>query len=183
MVFADEIHAAARVRKIHSTSTAAFAPLVGGPVGYLVEGAPVLVSQPVRRYSVTGRLRGQPRVGLYVATLGDDGGLLPSFAADLDGLVVAGFGVGHVPASWVPALTEVAARIPVVLASRTGAGPVLSTTYGFPGSERDLKDRGLIRAGLLDGYKARILLYCLLAADTDHAGIRAAFATAGGMDN
>jgi L-asparaginase len=94
---------------------------------------------------------------------------------------VAAFGVGHVPETWPDTLTDLVGRIPVVLASRTGAGPTLAGTYGFPGSERDLLARGLIPAGLLHPYKARILLYLALAASADRDTITAAFHAAGGL--
>jgi L-asparaginase len=71
-------------------------------------------------------------------------------------------------------------QVPVVLASRTGAGAVLTDVYGFPGSERDLMTRGLIPAGFLDPYKARILLHASLAAGADRSMLMAAFRAAGG---
>ena len=169
VVFADEIHAAARVRKTHSTSPATFASPNGGPLGYLVEGVPTLLQRPAARHTLGPPPGELPRVGLYTATLGDDGALLPGYGARLDGMVVAGFGVGHVPEAWLDDLTALAARIPVVLASRTGAGPVLTGTYGYPGSERDLLDRDLIPAGWLDPLKARILLTLTLARGDDPA--------------
>jgi L-asparaginase len=121
-----------------------------------------------------------PRVGLVTVTLGDDGAALEGAAQRYDGLVVAGFGVGHVPEPMVVPLAELAGRIPVVLASRTGAGPVLAGMYAFPGSEYDLLERGLLRAGFLDPLKARLLLWTLLRATTDREVVAAAFAVAGG---
>ncbi len=181
VVFADEIHAARRVRKTHSTSVAAFASPDGGPLGYLVEGTPRLLNRLDHRTVVpdTGDER-VPAVAVHTVTLGDDGALLAGAADRIDGLVIAAFGAGHVPERLVPVLADLAARIPVVLASRTGSGPVLRSTYAFPGSERDLRERGLIPAGFLDPLKARLLLHALLTAGGDRARITAAFAVAGG---
>jgi L-asparaginase len=179
VAFTDEIHAAARVRKAHSTSVAAFVSATGGPVGRLVEGRPRFLNATADRL-VLPRPAGAalPRVPLIFATLGADA---PEPDRPADGLVVAAFGVGHLPEWWVAPLAELAAQIPVVLASRTLAGPVLSDTYSYPGSERDLAGRGLIPAGFLDPAKARILLLTVLAAGGDHARVTAAFAIAGGL--
>ncbi|MEU7906374.1 asparaginase [Actinoplanes sp. NPDC049118] len=181
VVLADEIHTAHRVRKTHSTSLATFVSPNGGPLGYLIEGRTVIVNPPAGRYTLPAPTSPLPRVALYTATLGDDGALLETIADNVDGLIVAGFGVGHTPESWLPILTKTAGRIPVVLTSRTGSGPVLASTYGFAGSERDLIERGLVPAGLLDPYKARVLLLLALAAGADHEQITATFAAAGGL--
>jgi L-asparaginase len=77
----------------------------------------------------------------------------------------------------VDALTDLAKRMPVILTSRTGSGPVLSQTYGFPGSESDLLARGLIPGGTLDPVKARVLLQLLLITSTDKDQIAQAFST------
>jgi L-asparaginase len=183
VVFADEIHAAARVRKTHSTSGHTFASANGGPLGYVVEGQPRVLNRPSSRTTVPATE--EPRtveVGLVTMVFSDSGAFLEAAADRLDGLIVAGFGVGHVPNHVVETLTQLATQMPVVLASRTGAGSVLAHTYAFPGSESDLMRRGLISAGFLDPLKARILLHHLLATGQDLAGIRAVFAQAGGYN-
>jgi L-asparaginase len=62
VVFADEIHAAAWVRKTHTTSGHTFVSANGGPLGYLVKGRPLggwrsgpRHARSVRRWRAAGR--------------------------------------------------------------------------------------------------------------------------------
>lgn len=182
VAFHDEVHAARWVRKAHSTSTAAFVSPNAGPLGHVVEGEVRVLTRPLRLPPLTGVDRGRldaVRVALHTVTLDDDVDLLAGLFRGRDGVVVAGFGVGHVPPAFAPVLGDLAARVPVVLTSRTGAGAALRHTYAAVGSETDLLRRGLINGGLLDPYKAKVLLRLLLAAGADRATIAAAFAARG----
>jgi len=198
VVFADEIHAARYARKAHTTSITAFTSPSAGPVGHVIEGRVRLLARPVRPVislpggpggpggtggtGGAGAAGGAPvRVGLVTMALGDDGALLRAAAdADvLDGLVVAGFGAGHVPPGVAGIMYELASRMPVVIASRTGAGTVLEGTYGWVGSEIDLTSRDVISAGFLDPPKARLLLHLLLSRGATRADVVTAFAAAG----
>ncbi|GAA1575266.1 asparaginase [Kribbella sancticallisti] len=180
VVFNDQIHAARWVRKTHSTSTATFASPNVGPIGQLVEGQVRILARPSRQDGVPGRAEpaelDAARVALYTVTLDDDGLLLEGLAETHQGLVVAGYGVGHVPAALAPVFGALAERMPVVLTSRTGGGSVLRNTYSSVGSESDLLSRGLIDGGFLDPYKARVLLRLLLATGEGRDEITAAFA-------
>ncbi len=180
VIMADEIHAAKHVHKIHSTSAGAFTSPDTGPIGRVVEGKPRLLARPLAAPTYPTPTAAGVRIGLVTASLGDDGELLQRLDDGFDGVVIAGFGAGHVPATFVDPLAELASRMPVVLASRTGAGPVLRSTYGFRGSESDLQERSLINSGFLGPFKARILLHLLIAGGADHHEIVSAFDAAGG---
>lgn len=176
VVIGEEIHAARWVRKTHSASPAAFTSYPG-PIGFVAEDRVNFWSRPARHPELqTDQLDLATRTGLATLVLDDDGTMLEAVGGLVDGLVVAGFGVGHAPMACVNVLSGLAERMPVVLASRTGSGPVLTRTYGFPGSESDLLSRGLISAGTLDPFKARILLHVLLMAGADREEIGQRFA-------
>lgn len=179
VVFADEIHSSVRVRKTHSTSGHTFQSANGGPLGYVVEGEPRIVNRPAARVTLPAATGREAEVAVVPVVLGDTGVTLRAVANHVDGLVVAAFGAGHVPVALVEILGGLAARIPVVLASRGGAGSTLARTYAFPGSETDLLGRGLIPAGFLDPVKARILVRHLLISGHDQTSIKAVFERAG----
>ncbi|MFE0640295.1 asparaginase [Streptomyces sp. NPDC058877] len=164
VVLADEIHAARHARKTHTTSIATFASPGTGPIGAVVEGEPRILLRPTTPTAPCPlTLDPAIRVALVTLSLGDRGELLEAVDERFQGLVVAAFGAGHVPAPLVEPLAALARRIPVVLASRTGSGSTLARTYRGPGSEHDLLHHGLIPAGRLDPAKARLLLHALVS--------------------
>lgn len=178
VVFGEEIHAARWIRKTHATSPTAFTSYPG-PIGYVAEDRVRILARPDAAPTITPPSVTAPAVRTTVFTvgIGDDGTLLQVLGDHIDGLVVAAFGAGHVPMACVDALTDLAKRMPVILATRTGSGPVLRQTYGFPGSESDLLARGLISGSTLDPVKARILLQLLLMTGADRDQILQAFST------
>lgn len=165
VAFDDELHEARWVAKTDSMSTSAFRSAVFGPIGRCVEGE-VVYGVPQGRVPALllspGQEAGDPRVPLVATYLGDDGYVLDAIrAAEVDGVVIAGFGAGHVSARMAEAVGRLTRRVPVVFASRTGSGPTGRAMYGYPGSEIDLLARGAVGAGWLSPVKARLLLWAL----------------------
>lgn len=177
VVLNDEIHAARFVQKGHTALPSAFVSPLAGPLGLVAEGRPRFHTR-VERLPVLPAADGPPApVALIKTTMGDDMRLLKALAGlGYAGLVIEAMGAGHVHADAAPILGGLAAEIPVVLASRVAAGPVLSATYGYPGGEIDLTRRGLIPAGFLSGLKARLLLGLVLRGGAAPEAVRAAFA-------
>jgi len=154
-----DIHAARFVQKTHTTLPSAFASPLVGPIGAVAEGRPRIHAR-VDRLPVLPAADGPPApVALVTWAMGDDGRVLQALPGlGYRGAVIAGMGAGHVPAEAAEAVGALAARMPVVLASRSAAGPVFTGTYGYPGGEIDLIARGAIPAGMLGALKARLLL-------------------------
>jgi L-asparaginase len=70
---------------------------------------------------------------------------------------------------------EAAERIPVIAYFRPERGVVLSGTYGYPGSEQDLRSTGIIPAGFLSAQAARMKLLACLASGLTIDEVRWAF--------
>lgn len=181
VVMNNEIHAARRVSKDDTSSVGAFTSGPFGLLGRLHEGHVTVANRPTRLPPLPRPVLVDQIVSVIGSELGDHGALLDHLlqTGAADGLVIAGFGAGHVHEKAVRALS--ASGLPVVLASRTGCGPVLETTYAFPGSELDLISRGAVPAGWLTARRARLLLLVLVATDTTMDGVRSTFGTHGGM--
>ena len=156
-----EIHAAQYVAKRHAFSPAAFESPGRGPVGWVAEGQVRLSCDPGVGTRIDGDvLAADPaHVLLYRYTFGDDGRVL-DLASSLEcrGVVLEACGVGHVSPAVAERAGELAGHLPVVLTTRTGAGEVLTSTYGFEGSESDLRRRGLLLSGGLDSLKVKVLV-------------------------
>lgn len=165
VVFNDEVHAARFIRKTHTSSTATFHSPNCGPLGWIIEDRVRVVARVSRLAPLARTLQGEvPAVALFTMSLGDDARLLARVReVGYAGVVIEGFGGGHVRAASVSVIEQLASSLPVVLASRTGSGELLESTYGFAGSERDVLSRGVLSAGPLDGRKARVLLSLVLA--------------------
>src|SRR5665647_2979319 len=152
LVMDDSIHLADRVTKTHAMAVSTFASPWGAPIGRVEEGRVVLDYLPADRRPDPLELPGSctARVALMEATLGDEGHLV-RLAVDgaYDGIVIAGAGAGHVSAIVAEVVGEAVARVPVVMATRTGAGRTATRKYGYPGAEVDLLGRGVIMAGAL----------------------------------
>lgn len=181
VTLAGQIHAARTVTKRHTSSVSAFGSPTG-QLGEIVEDRITLAPADRREVllAVPTGAEQVPVVPLVRSCIGDHGWWLPAVAA-APGVVVEGMGGGCLPVDDAIGIRPIAGRTPVVLASRTGAGEVLQHTYGgFPGSETDLIDAGLIPAGDLSGVKARTALALALATGLSRSRIAEVFAVLGG---
>ena len=160
---------ATTVRKVDSTGPAAFGSPAAGPLGRVVQGRLWLHARPLRPDPlIVTALDG--RVAIVTATLGDDGQALRAAIEAGDGVVVAGFGAGHVTPGMLAAIRD--ATVPVLITGRPERAQMLFSTYGFEGSETDLREAGAIPVPFLSAVAARIALLAGLGAGLSRAGPR-----------
>lgn len=163
VVMSDEIHQARYVRKQHTMSVNAFASPVVGPLGYVQESDILLYRQANERAVLPIPVQYDEKVLLVEAVLDESIELyqvLPTLS--YAGLVIAGVGSGHVSENVRNALIPVLEKMPVLMASRTGAGSTTKAVYGYKGAEIDLQSLGVMMADALCPRKARLLLSAIL---------------------
>lgn len=169
VVMNGQIHAASAVRKTDSLALQAFSSPIVGPAGMLIETSVRYMRPPTQRNILPLPQQTTQKIALLEVSLSADTLVLNNIL-DLgyDGLVIAGFGAGHVPGNWSDVIETIAQKIPVVIATRTGSGSTARSTYGFIGGEMDLIRKGALMAGLLCPRKARILLWLLVGCQRQH---------------
>ena len=77
--------------------------------------------------------------------------------------MIGTLGAGHLAPPLLELWAEAAQRIPVVAYCRPERGVMLNATYGYAGSERDLRGTEIIPAGFLSPQAARMKLLACLA--------------------
>ena len=175
VVFGGEIHDAMTVRKVDSTGPAAFGSPATGPIGRVVDLRVWLHARPVRHPPIPVQ-RLEHQVAIVTAGLGDSGEVLGELAAAWDGIVLVALGAGHLARGALDELRSATAHVPVVVTCRPERASMLFDTYGFEGSERDVRESGAVCAPFLSPQAARMALLCCLGADLDRDGIASALA-------
>lgn len=174
VVMGDEIHSSAFLRKIHSFRPHAFSSL--GPLGWVAEDRVRFFLAPAQHPPRLSFGDAMPVVPILEAGINFEQETVELLSSStINGLVLNATGAGHIASHIVQALECMAERMPIIFASRTGLGETLRKSYGFPGSERDLIQRGLIPAGSLDARKARIVLLLALSSRLEIGTIRTIF--------
>jgi L-asparaginase len=174
-VLNNEIQSARDVTKTNTFRVDTFTSRDLGLLGYVDSDGQVVFYRNVTRLHTTATpfdLRGKkalPRVDIVYAYGGADGVQIDALREHgTDGLVLVGFGGGAYPGAFLDAgRRAVKAGIPVVQASRSTAGRLITT----PQKTAD----GFIVADDLQPQKARILLMLALTATHDREAIQEMF--------
>ncbi len=163
LCFNGTIHAARDVTKFHTSAVETFRSPGLGALG-VVDSDQVLISRRPAPRRVFEIAQLEERVELFRLSLGASLKSLEfCLRADVQGLVIEGFGRGNAPSGLTPLVREAVGRgVAVLMTSRCPAGRV-QPIYGGGGGGRDLADAGALFVGDLKGPKARLLLMVLLS--------------------
>ncbi|SEJ45494.1 asparaginase [Deinococcus reticulitermitis] len=178
VVFGGDIFDARTVTKVHTSAVDAFGGYPG-PIGRIDRVALGGREEARVRYFARPELRPryrpaalEARVEILYAYAGWQGEGFSEAAERADGLVIAALGTGNLPPELLPLIAGTGK--PVVLATRTHAGPILPV-YGYPGGGATLVEAGAIPASFLNAHKARLLLLTLLSLGAERDEVRRVF--------
>src|SRR3954471_14708436 len=176
VVFGGEIHHARCARKTDTTSLTAFSSPQTGLLGRVTEGHATFWTRVPRNEPLDPPSL-DPHVLVVPTTAGDDGTLAKAaLQTEPDGIVIGTLGAGHLHPNLLQLWAEASERIPVIAYCRPERGVVLTGTYGFAGSERELRESRIIPAAFLSPQAARMKLLACLASGLSIEETRAAFA-------
>lgn len=174
----DKVYAASEIYHLSNYSHIGYDALPCGPVAEFSEPARLLTFLRSPRRGRIMNIETPPARNVEILDASLGGGdillnaLLDGRVAELDGLVLAAFGGGDLPPSWVSLLRKVMrAEVPVVLASRCPAGRV-QAEGDFEGGSKRLLEMGLINAGTLTPLQARIRLAVGVGAELSDQDLR-----------
>lgn len=172
LVFAGEAWPAYGVRKVHTSDLHAFAAQAGPRLHVGPDGVRA-ATPPGARGTVSGaveavRARGLAPVDVVATVPGSDGWALSAvLERGTRGIVLQALGIGNTaPADTEQVRRAVDAGVPVLLTTRVAAGGV-RPVYGGGGGF-DLDRAGVVFAGELSTWQARVLLSVALAVDPEH---------------
>ncbi|MEV4643543.1 asparaginase [Saccharopolyspora sp. NPDC049357] len=164
VAFGNEVLPAVGVRKTHALALQAFSAPGRSPIGHVDEAGVRVQGATPRVPLLPPGTTDLPRVDIAGQYLGADTSWLHHAVANgMRGLVVAGFGSGNTtPETTQACLRLLSDGIPVLITSRTGAGPVAGL---YAGGSADLAAAGAVFAGDLSPWQARLLLAAALSGD------------------
>ncbi|MEJ2769536.1 type II asparaginase [Mycetohabitans sp. B46] len=167
VAFANRIHGARDITKVSTYAVDAFASPESGVLGWVQDGRVEFQRRVTRAHTVESVFKLDaidiqhtlPAVQVVVSHAGASRVVVDALVdAGVRGIVVAGTGNGSIHATLQQALADARARgVAVVRSSRVGSGHVMRN-----GAAPD-DALGLVSAGTLNPYKARVLLMLALA--------------------
>ena len=162
----DQLFAASEVAKEIGHRKDAFYAPGRGPVGEFVNGQIYIIRKPKRPPFLGQDIHPASKIAILWATLGGEEETLSCLAenCDLEGLILAGFGAGNIPPSWIKYLKPLLKKgFPIVITSRCHKGHT-SIQYAYEGSTKKLLEMGAYDGGWLRPHQARLRLAVALGA-------------------
>jgi L-asparaginase len=175
VVMNGQINAARDVTKTNTLDPETFQTLSFGLLGVADVEKVRFYRSPTRRQTIPLRPEDRlPTVEIVTEYAGSDGRVIRALLdqGTVEGLVVAGVGLGHVSSGSVAAIREARARgIPVVTSTRVLTGRVVP----LYSNNIELLDAGVVLADNLSPQKARVLLMLAMTRTADTTELQAYF--------